>query len=61
MCYLVIHEYDDMAKDEDDTLSDEGLTTQGTMETPPRRITRSMIKGEDPSSMSLSLFSILIS
>jgi len=39
---------------------DEGLTTQRTMETPARRITRSMTKGEDPSSMSLFLFSILI-
>jgi len=39
---------------------DEGLTIQGPMETPPRRITRSMTKGDDPSSMSISLFSILI-
>ena len=40
--------------------SDEGLTTQRTIETPPRKITRSMTKGEDPSSMSLSLFFILM-
>ena len=44
----------------DCVLSDEGLTGQRPIETPPRRITRSMTRGEDPSSMSLSLFSILI-